>query len=284
MKTCEILGNGTALRCGQCGKTTHHLEDVRRRYCPNCREFLTDDSLAPPVGALLAQPEWDMTLIGFVLDKSASMSDQREAATMGFNHFVKQIRDCGKPAKLTLTLFDTEFRIVHDNVDLQTVPDMAYGDYVPDGLTALYDAVGHCVAAMERELSKYAKARTVVVVMTDGDENSSREFSHEAVRRLISSKEAQGNWSFVYLSSALDGWRHAQSMGIAAGNTVQYSTSTTSGTICAAAMSTTRYLLSREGSTKAFASSNAGDYTGLGGVVGQSSLGNKSGSGQANSS
>lgn len=275
MRTYEIQENSTALKCNQCGRVTYHPEDVRRRYCPGCREFLTDAVLEPPAGAPLAQQsEWDMTLIGFVLDKSASMGGQREAVVTGFNHFVGQIRGYGKPAKLTLTLFNTEFLLIYNNADLQGVPEMAYNDYMPDGMTALYDAVDHCVAEMEKELGKHAKARAIIVVMTDGEENSSREFSHEAISRLISSKEAQGNWSFVYLSSALDGWRHAQSMGIAAGNTVQYSTMATSGTICAAGISTARYLSGGEGITRAFASSNVDDYAGLGGKVGQGGSGN----------
>ena len=231
----ELVDNGIGMKCLKCGNVTYHPEDVKNKYCGYCREFLTDDL---PQAIAPQQPEWDMSLVGFVLDKSGSMSGQREAATTGFNHFVEQVRGYGKPAKLTLMMFDTEFKLVHDNLDLAAVPGMAYEQYVPDGSTALYDAVGHCVATMEREMSKYSKARAIMVILTDGQENSSREFSYDAIKELIGSKEAEGNWSFVYLSADPNGWSHAQQLGISVGNTVRYSTLSTSGTICNAAIST----------------------------------------------
>jgi len=259
----EIIDNGAGMRCQKCGNTTYHPEDIKNKYCGYCREFLTDDVVATSA----IQPEWDMTLIGFVLDKSGSMSSQREAATTGFNHFVQQIRGYGKPARLTLTLFDTEFKIVHDNADLVSVPDMGYESYTPDGCTALYDAVGHSVASMDKELRRYLKARAIIVILTDGQENSSREFSRDAIKGLIANKEALGNWSFVYLTSALDGWSDGMSVGISAGNMVLYSTATASGTICAAAIGTAQYLSSGQGSTKAFTSANAQDYQDLGNKI-----------------
>lgn len=253
----ELVDGGKGLRCTKCGNTTYHPDDVKNKYCGYCREYVTGDSVVP-IG-----PEWDMTLIGFVLDKSGSMAPHRADAVSGFNFYLSQVKDYGKPAKLTLTLFDTAFKIVHDNVLLAAVPEMTPADYVPDECTALYDAVGHSVAVMEQEMIKHSKARAVMVIFTDGEENSSREFSHQAIKELIAAKEAQSNWTFMYLSSALEGWRNGAGLGISPGNMANFNSSVSSGAICAAAYSTVRYLASNQGMTRAFTAANPGDYTAI---------------------
>jgi len=82
-------------------------------------------------------------LINFVLDKSGSMEGVRDATISGFNEFKNdQAREEGN-AFFTLTLFDTRFMTVAEAVPVREVPDLDYSTYAPDGMTALYDAIGY---------------------------------------------------------------------------------------------------------------------------------------------
>lgn len=158
------------------------------------------------------------TYILFVLDKSGSMDSQRDRAISGYNEFLgdqKKIKD--DKASITLTLFDTIVDNLYADKDLDEAKELTRGTYKPSGWTALYDAIGISVKAVEKKVTD--KDRVVVTIFTDGQENSSREYNHETIRKLITEKEGEGNWTFAFMGVDKDAWVVGQRIGINDGNT-----------------------------------------------------------------
>ena len=128
------------------------------------------------------------TLVNVILDKSGSMGSCVTDTIGGFNTYKNELKkDKKSKYLLSLTLFDTSYENRHIAVSLDSVPDLTLQTYVPGGMTALYDAIGKSVAAVESNGEKYDKVLTVI--MTDGEENSSREYRLPMVKELITRKE-----------------------------------------------------------------------------------------------
>lgn len=162
------------------------------------------------------------THILFVLDKSGSMSSRRDATISGFNEYLKSIKedDNLKNAKLSLTLFDTEINEVVVSMPLQDIKELTSDTYAPDGMTALYDAVGHVLSVTKDDIKK--KHRALVVIMTDGEENSSREYTRQKIFDMIKHYEEKGNYTFVFLGCDQDVWLEGGNVGVVKGNIAAY--------------------------------------------------------------
>ena len=144
----------------------------------------------------------------------------------GFNTYLAGLGEEQKVDYLfSLTLFNTTFENRYVAQPLTAVRALDTGNYVPDGWTALYDAIGSTVRALESK-EKAGKMppldKVMTVIMTDGYENSSREWTLAAIRQLIAQKEKEGNWTFVFLGATPDAWSVGMGMGVQAGNTARY--------------------------------------------------------------
>lgn len=162
------------------------------------------------------------THIAFVLDMSGSMGTIEEATKEGTAQYIKTLKKDSPESRFNLTIFDTVFeKWIVDTPMSEIKPNKAIENYKPRGMTALMDAVGKTVSEMEPKVTKDDKA--VVVVMTDGQENSSKEFTREQIFKLVKKLEKKGNWTFVYLGANVDAYAEAQKYGILAGNVASYS-------------------------------------------------------------
>jgi uncharacterized protein YegL len=145
--------------------------------------------------------------VAMILDKSASMGVVREAVIDGYNGYLRELRGSdranGSRTGFSLTVFDTTFEHVWVGKPIVDVPALDHAHYVPEGMTALYDAVAHTVHETDRRLSEDGNEamKVLVVVLTDGEENSSREYDAARLARLVAKYEARGNWTFVYLGA-----------------------------------------------------------------------------------
>ncbi len=167
----------------------------------------------------------NLTEMIFILDKSGSMSGLEGDTVGGFNSMIGKQKETDGRALVTTVLFDTDFSTLHDRVDLSDVPQMTKRDYVPGGCTALYDAVG-CTVNRISDIRRYLRpedvpSKTVVIITTDGYENSSREFGREDVKRLISRKREEG-WEFIFLGANIDAETTAVSLGISRSRAAKY--------------------------------------------------------------
>lgn len=192
----------------------------------------------------------DLLNVAFVWDMSGSMASvegsTREATAQYLLDLQKEerklVRTHGKGVytRLSLTIFDTVFEEWAVNEPISDIDVIELiRDYRPRGGTALYDAIANTIARMDSGSSKNEK--NLVIVMTDGHENSSQEYSlyqdgRKRLFQLIKRMEKKGNFTFVYLGANVDAYAEAGAIGISSGNTVSYSATHGSVTAMAASM------------------------------------------------
>ncbi|MGC6505699.1 MAG: vWA domain-containing protein [Coraliomargaritaceae bacterium] len=158
----------------------------------------------------------EATEILFILDRSGSMNTMTDEAISGFNSFLKDQRRCGGNARLSLTLFDHEYTPVIQSMSLDSVPSLDDDSYKPRGTTALLDAVGRSIDDCKQRRQKMPKAsasnRVIVVVLTDGLENASKDYDYKRVQKLIEQQKKSG-WEFLFLASDLESSKDAANFG-----------------------------------------------------------------------
>jgi uncharacterized protein YegL len=160
-------------------------------------------------------------LVNVILDKSGSMASKTNDVIEGFNAYLAGLGEEDQVNYLfSLTLFDTQVAYRHVAIPLSEAKKLDSKSYQPGGNTALNDAIGITVRRVEADQPKVDKV--VTVIMTDGEENSSREWTHDAVRGLIEQKEKEGSWTFVFLGAGLDAWHQGRSYGVQTANVAQY--------------------------------------------------------------
>jgi hypothetical protein len=151
--------------------------------------------------------------VSLILDESGSMQSCKPAAIAGFNQYVKSLQDEPAATWVTLTVFNarrTEVR--YRGVPVTTVPELDVETYRPQGTTPLYDAIGHTLAAARQEAP--ADCKKLCVILTDGLENASKEYTRKQIYALIKDFE-QEDWRFVYLGADHDVWAAGEDLGVA---------------------------------------------------------------------
>ena len=162
----------------------------------------------------------------FIIDKSGSMSGLESDTIGGFNSNIKQQRETGENVLVTAVLFDTTFKTLYDRVNISEIENMTTKDYCPGGGTALCDAVGNTINRI-KYAQQYLKEeerpnKTMFVIITDGQENSSREFSSSKVKELITEQKQKHDWEFLFLGANMDAVETANTYGIDADKAVTY--------------------------------------------------------------
>lgn len=166
------------------------------------------------------------TFYHIILDQSGSMSDCINQTLNGLANQRKEILAIAnefpdREIRVGLTVFDHLVELKYRNLSVTELSQMNSFEYQPNGLTALLDAIGMSVSDTERLMVNEDDA-AVMVILTDGHENSSKEYSHEQIKNLIQAKEATGNWSFTYLGATLDAVEIAKSMNFKAENSFAF--------------------------------------------------------------
>lgn len=173
-----------------------------------------DRSHGQPVAG---SPSFYVTLI---LDESGSMQSCKGAALAGFNHYLAALRKEPGDTRFTLTLFNagrTDVR--HRAVPVAAVGDLDVETYRPQNGTPLYDAIGRTLSLARQQAP--AEARKLCVILTDGEENASQEYTREQVFDLIKQYERQG-WAFLYLGADHDVWAAGGDLGVAEDSRVSF--------------------------------------------------------------
>lgn len=150
----------------------------------------------------------DLTEIIMVVDRSGSMASVRDDAIGGFNTFLEDQKKQPGDALLTLVLFNDGYEVVHDGVPIASVSPLTTETYVPAGMTALLDAIGKAVNQTGVRLAAIDEAdrpsKVIVVILTDGQENSSREFSKSAIADILTHQKEKYSWEVIFLSSDMN--------------------------------------------------------------------------------
>jgi len=178
------------------------------------------------------------TDIHFVLDRSGSMWDILNDTIGGFNQFVSsQQDDPNGECYLNLYQFDHEYQIVYQNKNIKEVELLNKETFQPRGNTALLDAIGRTISSIpykklennniennnnENDNDKGKdKDKIIFVILTDGEENSSKEFSYNTISKMIEEREKDG-WEFVFLGANQDAIKTAGGLGIKQNSAMTY--------------------------------------------------------------
>lgn len=165
----------------------------------------------------------DLKLIAALLDRSGSMQSIAADMCGGFDAFIAKERTQSGTTVVTLAQFDNEYEVVYERAPIEAVPGLALE---PRGSTALLDAIGRFISEVGAGLAAMPEAdrpgEITVLVITDGHENSSREWSGDAVRRLITQQESQYSWDFVFLGANMDAVEVGSRLGFAPGKSLTF--------------------------------------------------------------
>lgn len=194
--------------CTACGEAL----SASFAFCPSCGTKVNDTK------ALVPTPKVDDLHIAFLLDRTGSMAPIAEVTCQTFNEFIASQRALPAKTLMTLVQFDSQSTdVLYDAVDISEVEDRTKRNYLPRGMTPLYDAVGELLMVTERA---DWQGKVLVVIQTDGQENSSVEWTVERVKAEIERLKAKG-WEFMFLGAGLANWV-GTAMGINAASVMTY--------------------------------------------------------------
>ena len=178
----------------------------------------------------------------FILDESGSMQGTESDVIGGFNKFLEQQKaKAYEKSSVSLYKFNSSWSKIFSDLPLNEIRPLQTDDYTPGGLTALYDAIGTAISEADKqnrhtrpghiaesrpgliaesttECAPGATAQSkpdmvMMVIITDGQENASREYDSRQVKRLIQEHEQNENWQFIYLGSDLSNFADAEALG-----------------------------------------------------------------------
>ena len=158
-----------------------------------------------------------------VLDKSGSMHGLEADTIGGFNSMIEKEKKLNVDVQVTTVLFNDKTDLLYERRNILHVHPLTERDYETGGTTALLDAVGGTILRMERTGVTAKKGTKVIfVIITDGMENASTEFTKEKVKKLISDKQEKEGWDFIYLGANIDAAEEAGAIGVSKANAVTY--------------------------------------------------------------
>ena len=166
----------------------------------------------------------DLTELVFILDRSGSMHGLEKDTIGGFNSVLERNKALPGDANITTILFDHRYTILHDRQPIRSVAPITERDYSPAGMTALLDAVGQAIRKIDNVMAHtaedYRAGKVQFVIITDGLENASKEYSAQRVKQMIRDRQDKDGWDFLFLGANMDAIAVAEDMGIQADRAV----------------------------------------------------------------
>jgi hypothetical protein len=160
----------------------------------------------------------DYTHISMIIDKSGSMESLLKDTIGGFNTFIQTQKETPGECTVSLTTFNTSVCSNYLFKPIIMVEDLTPFSYRPGGGTALYDAIAITIDGCGRALAALSEEsrpeKVIVVIITDGEENSSRSFSRQMVKDKITEQSSKYNWEFIFLGANIDAEAIGCSLGI----------------------------------------------------------------------
>lgn len=157
------------------------------------------------------------TEVIFILDRSGSMAGLESDTIGGYNGFLEKQRKLEGETQITTVLFDDQYEILYNGVAI-TDAELTDDQYYVRGMTALNDAVGKTILDVGARLSRIQEAerpgKVIMIISTDGAENSSREFSGRQIKEMIAHQRKKYGWEFLFFGANIDTGAAAESIGI----------------------------------------------------------------------
>lgn len=187
----------------------------------------------------------NLTEIIAIVDRSGSMENLVQETVGGYNNFLAEQKKAPGKAIITLVQFDDQYQIDYEGVDVKKAPlltDLNVSKiekrakrskklvpYMPRGMTALFDAVGKTVVAVGERLAALPEeerpGQVIVLIITDGFENASKEYSGDRIREMVEHQTNKYSWTFVFMGGGDAKFQRAQgaALGVASANVAAYS-------------------------------------------------------------
>lgn len=152
----------------------------------------------------------DYCEIVMVLDESGSMNSCKNDTIVGVNEFLNNQKRIKGDVNVTLIKFSDYYRVINDAVPLDQVVWLNNENYTPSNTTALLDAAGKTINSIGLRLSATSEEnrpeKVIFIIITDGFENASTEFTRCQVFDLVSHQREKYNWEFIFLGADMDAW------------------------------------------------------------------------------
>ena len=167
-----------------------------------------------------------LTELVFILDKSGSMGGLETDTIGGYNSMLAKQQAVEGECHITTVLFDNNYELLHDRIDIKAVSPITEKEYQVGGSTALLDAIGRTIHkignAQKHNADDYRAEKVMFVIITDGEENSSREYSAEKIKAQIERQKTKYGWEFIFLGANIDAVQTAGRFGINADRAIDY--------------------------------------------------------------
>lgn len=155
--------------------------------------------------------------VGFVIDASGSMSHLRSDTIEGFNSVIESQKNQNGETRISAVVFNSNVKKVYDNAPADTIVPLSKDTYQTWGCTALYDAMGTLINSIGERLANTPEeerpGKVLVVVITDGEENASHEYTFADIKEKVEHQQTVYSWEFIFLGADMNAMHQAQSMG-----------------------------------------------------------------------
>lgn len=159
----------------------------------------------------------------FILDRSASMEGLERETIDGFNSVIQKQKSEKIRSDVTVVFFNDEIEELYFRKSLYEIKELTERDYCIKGRTALLDAIGNTIYKLQSEWTRHRMAdHVVIVIITDGMENASREFRYDILEKLILEMQETQGWKFLFLGANMDAVKEAARIGISVSRSVTY--------------------------------------------------------------
>lgn len=172
----------------------------------------------------------NLTEVVFILDRSGSMASLTDETIGGFNGMIEQQKaDTAGEVMVTTVLFDNQYEILHDHVNIKEIQPMDGSQYYARGCTALLDAIGKTIDSVGERLAATPEeerpCNVIFIITTDGYENASIHFTQKDIKKKIEHQKSKYSWTFMFLGANIDAEQVGASYGINRGYSKTYTAS-----------------------------------------------------------
>jgi uncharacterized protein YegL len=168
----------------------------------------------------------NITELIFILDKSGSMSGLESDTIGGFNAMLKKQQQEQGEAIVTTVLFDDNYELLHDRINIKGIRPITENEYFVGGCTALLDAIGKTIHkignAHLHTIEEQRPDKVMFIITTDGMENASHEYTYEKIKSMVEGQKEKYGWEFIFLGANIDAISTAAKFGIGSDRAANY--------------------------------------------------------------